>query len=157
MTMAIKDLIDIFSALLTPVIAILAAYIAWQQYRLQHKSFNAQMYERRYIVFKAFMGFFSQVMRDGKTTYPQLGQFYAEASEADFLFSDAISKIREEIYSRGIDMATNSERIYPSDGSPGLPIGDERPQAAKENGEHLKWFMAQIRNTKDSFKAEMRT
>jgi hypothetical protein len=155
--MAIKDVIDISGALLTPVIAILAAYIAWQQYRLQHKSFNAQMYERRYIVFKSFMSFFSQVMQDGKTTYQQLGQFYAEASEADFLFSDAIAKIREEIYSRGIDMVASYERMYPSDGSPGLPVGVERSQAAKENGDHLKWFMAQISETKNAFKAEMRT
>jgi hypothetical protein len=85
--MTAKDVIDILSALLTPVIAVIAVYIAWQQYRLQHKSFNAQIYERRYVVFKAFMKFFSQIMRDGKATYELLGQFYAEAGEAELIWS----------------------------------------------------------------------
>jgi len=155
--MVAKEIIDIFSALLTPVIAILAAYIAWQQYKLQHKSFNGQMYERRYVVFKSFMSFLSQVMRDGKATYPLLGQFYAEASEADFLFSDAISAKREELYTRGIDMVAGYERMYPSDGSPGLPVGTERSKVAQEHADHLKWFMAQIKETRRVFKAEMRT
>jgi hypothetical protein len=155
--MTAKDVIDILSALLTPVIAVIAVYIAWQQYRLQHKSFNAQIYERRYVVFKAFMKFFSQIMRDGKATYELLGQFYAEAGEADFLFSDAVSNKREELYKRGIDMVANYERMYPSDGSPGLPVGPERSKVAREHSDNLKWFMDQIKETKGVIKAEMRT
>lgn len=154
--MTFKDFVEIFSAFLTPLIAILAAYIAWQQYKIQHKTLNNQMYERRYVVFKAFMSLFTDIMRDGKTTYQRLGQFYAEASEGDFLFSDAISKKREELYKRGADLAYARERLYPSDGSPGLPIGDERSKISKESSEHLKWFIDQIDETKKIFKSEMR-
>jgi hypothetical protein len=155
--MTAKELIDLFSALLTPLIAILAVYIAWQQYRIQHKTFNGQMYERRHTVFKAFMSFFSEIMRDGRITYPRLAQFYAEASDADFLFRKSIADKREELHTRGIAMARCYEIMYPHDGSPGLPVGDERSKVAHEHNEHLTWFIAQIAETKRLFRTEMAT
>lgn len=114
------------------------------------------MYERRREVFKAFMAFMAQIMRDGRTSYPQLGQFYAEASEADFLFTDAIANKREELYTRGIAMVAAHERMYPSDGSPGLPVGSERFKVSDEKAEHFKWFFKQIPEIKRVFKSEMR-
>ena len=154
--MTIKEGVEIFNALLTPLIAILAAYIAWQQYKIQHRTFSGQMYERRYVVFKAFMSFLAEIMREGKVSYQRLGQFYAEASEADFLFTESISSKREELYKRGVDLAYSHERMYPSDGSPGLPVGEERSKVARENSGHLKWFYDQILEVKKAFKTEMR-
>lgn len=153
--MTLKDLVDIFSALLTPVIALLASYIAWQQYKIQHRSYNGQMYERRREVFRAFMVYLSHVMRDGKTTYESIGQFYADSSEADFLFSEAVTRKRDELYSRGIDMVAGHERMYPRDGSQGLPVGEERSKVAREHSEHLKWIFTQIPEVRRIFKAEM--
>lgn len=153
--MTYGEWVEVFNALLTPLIALLAAYVAWQQYKVQHRAFNVQMYERRYIVFKAFMSFFADIMREGKVSYQRLGQFYAEASEADFLFDDAIPNMREELYSRGVDLVSTYERMYPRDGVPGLPVGPERSEVAKQAGDHLKWFFKQIPETKRLFKAEM--
>jgi len=150
-----KDFVEIFSALLTPLIAIVVAYIAWQQYRVQRKMFNRQMYERRYVVFKAYMSFLVDIMRDGKLSYQRLGQFYAEASEANFLFADVIPNKREELYRRGLELAYAHERLYPDDGSPGLPVGEERTKVAKETGEHLMWFNAQVLEVRKLFQAEM--
>lgn len=154
--MTIKEGVEIFNALLTPLIAILVAYIAWQQYRVQYRAFSGQMYERRYTVFKAFMSFLADIMREGKVTYQRLGQFYAEASEADFLFDSEVQSLREELYKRGIELVTTHERMYPSDGSPGLPVGEERSKVAHEKSEHLKWFFDQIKRTKTCFQKEMK-
>jgi hypothetical protein len=153
--MTFKEYVDVFQALLTPVIAILALYIAWQQYKVQHRTFNVQLYERRYVVFKAFMSFLADVMREGTVSYQRLGQFYAEASEADLLFSEAIPNMREELYKRGIDLADADQLMYPSDGSAGLPVGSERTTVARQKAEHLKWFFDQISRTKTLFKTEM--
>lgn len=154
--MEADQLVNILSALLTPMIAILASYIAWQQYQLQHKSFNGQMYERRYVVFKSFIKLLSHIMREGTADYQVLGEFYANASEADFLFSDVISNKREELYTRGVDLVAGRERLYPRDGSPGLPIGEERSKVSQESADHLKWFFGQISETRELFKKEMR-
>ena len=152
----LKDAVEIFNALLTPLIAVLTAYIAWQQYRIQHRTLSGQMYERKYFVFKAFMSFFADIMREGMISYQRLSQFYAEASEADFLFTDAISGKREDLHKRGVDFALLQERLYPSDKSPGLPDGAERSKAAEEKRKHLEWFIEQISETRQIFKIEMR-
>ncbi len=154
--MILKEYVEVSNALLTPLIAILALYIAWRQYRVEHHSLNNQLYERRYAVFKAFMAYLSDIMREAKTSYQRTGQFYAEASEAEFFFSGAIGSKREELYSKGLDLTALHERMYPSDGSPGLPVGEERSQVAKESAELLKWFSGQIRATRKLFEAEMK-
>ena len=151
-----KDYVEILTALLTPLIAILAVYIAWQQYRVNHHSLRNQLYERRYAVFKAFMSYLADIMREGKTSYQRTSQFYAEASEAEFLFSTSINSKMEELYSKGVNLVALYEQMYPSDGSPGLPVGDERSRVAKDSGELLKWFSRQIKATKGLFKSEMK-
>lgn len=154
--MAFKDLVEILNALLTPIIAVIAVSIAWQQYRVNHNSLRNQLYNQRHAVFKAFMSYLADIMREGKTNFQRTGQFYAEASEAEFLFSEAISKHMEELYSKGIDLVLLYEKIYPSDGSPGLPVGEERSKIAKDRGELIKWFSGQIKFTKELFKSEMK-
>lgn len=152
----LRDFIEISSGFLTPLVAIIAAYIAWQQYRIQHHSLRNQLYERRYVVFKAFMSFLSEIMRRGKSDYQRVSQFYAEASEADFLFPVSIAQKRDELYEKAIDLTTLNERMYPSDGSEGLPVGEERSAVAKEANELLKWFVGEIPKTKELFKTEMK-
>lgn len=154
--MSLKDVAEALSALLTPLIALLAAHIAWQQYRVQHRSYNGQMYERRRVVFGAFMTFLSGIMRDGRTGYDSLGKFNADASEADFLFSEKVVKKRDELYERALAMIAGYEKMYPPDGSPELPVGPERSRYAQEHADHLKWFFKQIPLIRDLFKAEMR-
>jgi len=129
--MDIKDCVEVFSARLTPLIAILATYIAWRQYQIEHHSLKNALYERRHKVFKAFMAYLSEVVSRGKTSYARTSQFYAEASEADFLFSSAITKQREELYKKGVELAFAHERMYPADGSEGLPVGAEQARVLR--------------------------
>lgn len=154
--MKVKDYVEIFNALLTPLIAILAAYIAWQQYQVSHFSLKNELYERRFKVFKAFMSYLADIMRDGKSNYQRTSQFYAEASEAEFLFKGKILNKLEELYQKGIRLAYLHEKLYPSDGSPGLPVGDERTKVAEEVANLLGWFVEQIKETKELFKQQMK-
>lgn len=154
--MTYKDLVEIFNALMTPLIAFFAVYISWQQYRVNRNSLRDQLYERRLAVLKAFMSYLADIMREGKTNYQRTGQFYAEASEAEFLFSEVITKHMEELYSKGIHLSSLHEQMYPFDGSPGLTVGEERSKVANDEGELIKWFSRQIKITKEIFKSEMK-
>lgn len=152
----LKDIVDILNALLVPMIAMLASYIAWQQFRLGQRSFNNQTYEKKLPVFRAFMSFLSDLMRDGKTNYSRCRQFYSETSEALFLCSDAIISQREEMYKKSLALVLAHEKMYPADHSPGLPVGIERSQVAHENAELLGWFGEQIKVLTALFKEDMK-
>ncbi|SDY14887.1 hypothetical protein SAMN05421754_1002109 [Nitrosomonas sp. Nm58] len=43
------------------------------------------------------------------------------------------------------------ERMYPSDGSPGLPVGEERSKVASDNSKLLKWHTDQLTSSKEFF------
>lgn len=155
--MIFKYYVELCNLVLTPLIAILAVYIALQQYRVNRSSLNNQQYLRKLQVFKAVMSYLADTIREGNTSFQRISQFYAEASEADFLFSnEKILKKINELYDKGVDLVVVSEKLYPSNGSKGLPVGVDISTAANEKGELLKWFNRQIKVSKELFKKEMR-
>lgn len=143
--------IDIMSALLVPTIAIVGIYIAYQQYRINKQRLRHETYERRLAVYKAVQRYLSEILRDGKTSYDRALQFNSEAAEATFLFDESVQQRIDEIYQKSIDMVANYEQMYPSDGSPGLPVGDERSKVATINSELLKWHISQLKESRPFF------
>jgi len=153
--MEIKDVVEILIAALTPLIAILAVYIAYQQYKVNHHALRNQLYERRYRVFEATMAYLAEIMRHGKTDFRRVGQFYAETSEAEFLFTEKVTDHLELLYQKGIDLEQLGDKLFPPDGSQGV-TGEERGRVAKEKGDLFKWFNAQLQKTRDVFRSEMK-
>ncbi len=147
---------DILSGLLTPLIALVAIYIAYQQYRINSLRLRHDVYERRLRVYKAVQAFLSEIMRQGDIDFLRTSQFYAEASEAAFLFEEEIQTFIDDLHAKAIDLHSFHERMYPSDGSSGLPVGEERSKVAHENGELLKWFIHQLPKSKELFGKHMR-
>ena len=143
--------IDTMSALLVPLIAIIGIYIAYQQYRINKQRLRHETYERRLAVYKAVQRYLSEILRDGKTSYDRALQFNSEASEATFLFDQSVQQKIDEIYLKSIDMVANYEKMYPSDGSQGLPVGDDRSEVAKINTELLKWHINQLKESRPFF------
>lgn len=154
--MPVKSYVDIFSSLLTPVVAILTVYIAWQQYQINNSSLKNALYERRLKVFNAFTSFVADVAREGKTNYQRVGQFYAEASEALFLFDSKVTNKLEELYQEGVNLVYLGEQLYPPDGSSGLPVGVERSEIVHEQAALLRYFNEQIREIRELFEKQMK-
>ena len=150
--MDIKVIIEILSAALTPVIAIVAVYIAFQQWKINKSRFNHELYGRRIIVFKAVMTFFAEIMREGTSSYKMTTKFYADTGEADFFFENEIRVHIEKLYENGIKLARLNEKMYPSSGGHGLPVGKERTQVANEHDRLLGWFIDELPRTKALFK-----
>ena len=55
------------------------------------------------------------------------------------------------IYSKSIEMVGLHEQLYPSDGSPGLPVSEERSKVSQEKGHLLKWHIGQLGESKEFF------
>jgi hypothetical protein len=149
-----KNIFDIITSISTGIIAILAIIIAYQQYKINRRRFKFETYELKLKVYKAVQKFLLDILREGKTDYPKLFEFYAGASESIFIFDKPkpIQDKVEEIYKRANDMIYLSNRLYPRDGSDGLPAGEERNKVVDQESKLLQWHTDQIKETKELFK-----
>jgi len=148
------NILDIATALFTGTIAIFAAIIAYQQYIINRRRFKFETYERKLGVYKVIQKFLVDILREGKTDYPKLFEFYAGASESIFIFEKPkpITDKVEEIYKNANKMIYLSQRLYPRNGSEGLPVGQERSKVVEQESELLQWHVDQIKETRELFK-----
>lgn len=102
--MCIDTVAGISNALLTPLIAIVATYIAWQQWQTNRQKLVLERYDRRLRVYEEVRKILSIIMSDANATVEQLLQFRTSVSEADFLFGPEITEYIDEIYRRGVQL-----------------------------------------------------
>jgi hypothetical protein len=85
-----ENIIDILKALLTPLIAIVATYIAWQQWQTNQQKLKLDRYDRRLRVYEEVIRILSIIFRDAKASRGDFLKFRTSVSEADFLFGPEI-------------------------------------------------------------------
>jgi len=62
---------DLFGALLTPLIAVLAIYIAFQQKNINEKRLKFKLFEKRFEVYESIMDFIGWVLTTGGVSYTE--------------------------------------------------------------------------------------
>lgn len=149
------EIIDILSGYLTPVIALLALYIAYQQYRTNKQRFLFETYERRLKIYNAVQEYLNSILAQGKTDLQRIGEFSQKTSQVVFLFDKSVQKKIDEIFKKSIEMNELEEQLYPRGGSDGLPVGEERNKVSHENSILVKWHVTQIKETKKLFAKKM--
>ena len=82
---------DWLSALLTPVIAAIAVYIAYQQWRTNRRRLELDPYDRRLRIYQATIEYISAALSFHPTTEAIFG-FRRSTAEADFLFGPDIRR-----------------------------------------------------------------
>jgi hypothetical protein len=150
-----KDWIEILSSLLTPVIAILTFYIAYQQYKVNKNRFRLESYERKLKIYNAVQKFLNEILRDGTTDYISCSEYYSTTSESSFLLNRQIQDKIEDIYKKAIQMVQYHYLLYPRNGSSGLPTGEKRDEVVKRESELLIWLINQREIIKELFKKEI--
>jgi len=143
--------VEVLAALLTPTIAILAVVIAYLQYKINAQRLRHEMYERRLGVYKIVQGYFGKILQTGDVTFPACVNFYADTAEATFLFKQKIPNWIDGVYKKSLRMARLHEEMYPADGSPGLPVGEDRTRVATEHSELLQWHIDEMKKAKELF------
>lgn len=147
MNTEIKEVIQILSAALAPITAIVALGIAYRQHRLESVKFRHQLYEQRLAIFTSTMNLLSVIMRDANIQLADLFKFLQETNQSYFLLGKDLTDYLTEIYKRGVDLHSQNERLHHSN----LPVGEERTRLAEKNGELLKWFLEQLTVARDKF------
>jgi hypothetical protein len=147
-----KSSIDFLSALLTPLIAIIAVYIAWQQFRNAQLKLKHDLYERRLEVFKAVSQFIGTAVQLAYLKNEDLFALLRETNQSYFLFDDDVSQYIHELYLKGVDFSYINTRLHGK-----APISqEERERLADKNGELLKWFSQQFEVSRKLFGKYMR-
>ena len=141
--------VEIFNALLTPTIAMVTAYIAWQQWRINKQKFNLERYDRRLRIYEEVRKILSIVLRDARVSYEDLLKFRSAVSEADFLFGPEIPAYIDEIYKRGVDLEAWNLQYQQYAGQEAPPDHDKIVEGMHKE---LKWLTAQFDPAKEKFK-----
>ena len=138
--MDFKQFIDYFSAALIPLIAIISTYIAYQQYKTNNIKLKHDLFEKRWLVYKTIMDTIEVVIREGNINDDKLLKFNIERAQSYFLFNESLHKYIDEIYEKLIDLQEMNSTTE-----------EEKAKNAKKLGELKKWFIAQIKVTKEKF------
>lgn len=132
-----KVVVDVLSALLTPTIAIVTAYIAVQQYRVNKTRLDLDLYDRRLSIFKAVEEFFHESFINGSITVPMVGKLRTATAEARFLFPKEIEVFLDTLSRKGTRAGNLRSRLYEPSGVPRMPVGDDRNKVVEEKGNLL--------------------
>ena len=81
---------DIFGALLTPVIAIIATYLAYQQWNTNRQKLILEKYDRRLKIYGHVVKVIVLVQRDAEKKTEDLLNFRSSVTDADDLFGNEI-------------------------------------------------------------------
>jgi hypothetical protein len=148
--MCIDQFAEISKALLTPVIAIVATYIAWQQWKTNQQKLILDRYDRRLKVYEDVRQILSLVCQDGKASNDDLLKFHRAVSEADFLFGSEIPAYIDEIYQRGVKLQYWSGQYR--DFTQIQPDGYDHKNVCDRASTELTWLMGQFEPAKQKFK-----
>jgi hypothetical protein len=146
------QVIQLLSALLTPVIAAVTTYIVIQQYRTSRLKFKLELFEKRYAIYEGVKNFILSAVREATLPNDDFFKLNEETQDAFFLFGARVEKYIDELRSKGARLRYLHERL--SDQS--LPIGEERSKLSKEHAELNTWFGNQLLESRKVFKKYFR-
>ena len=148
--MDVAQAAELSKALLTPAIAVVAAYVAWQQWRNTQSKLALDLYDRRIHVYEQVRRILSIIMRDAHATYDDLLAFRSATSQADFLFGPEIPRYLDEIYERAVKLEywTKEYRDYAQP----RPEGYDHDRVVAGKHAELEWLSKQFEPALEKFK-----
>ncbi|TAN38604.1 MAG: hypothetical protein EPN25_13390 [Nitrospirae bacterium] len=134
-----KDYIDILSAMLTPTIAILGIYIAYQQWRTNKKRLQLDLFEKRYAIFINIKKFIANILTSGIVEQGAEIQFLRDTKSVLFLFDENIANLTSEMYQKAnkLNALEKTEKSH---------VGDKLEKHFDKQEEIKEWFEQQLNN-----------
>lgn len=148
--MSIDEVLKISQGLLTPLIGIIATYIAWQQWKTNQNKLKLDRYERRLQVYKEVVRFISIGIRDANYDNNELMTFRSKVSEADFLFGEEVPKYIDELHRRAVNLHRWNQEYR--DYSQQKPEGYDHGKVVEEKHKELTWVSSQLEPARNIFK-----
>ena len=140
---------QIISYIVIPLIAIITAIIAYQQFYINKIKLRQELYERRVSVYREILRFIKLIVQKGKIDYTDLAEFWSKVGEAEFIFDNNIMEHLKELYDKGVELAENNEYLW---GDLKVNSIEERKVYSKKNTALFKWFFGQLKKINILFK-----
>ena len=94
-------MLDLLTASLTPLIALVALYIAYQQWQTNRRRLEINLYARRLRIYQAVAKYISTVLTGLHPKLEVLFEFRQSTAEADFLFGPDIRDYLDDLFKHG--------------------------------------------------------
>lgn len=148
--MYFDQVVEVSKGLLTPLIAVVTTYIAWQQWKTNQQKLILDRYDRRLCVYEEVHKILMIIVRDAKASYDDLIKFRTAVSEADFLFGPEISQYIDVIYKRAVKLQYWSGEYR--DHTQEKPEGYDHNKVVEGMHTELTWLTEQFEPAKKKFK-----
>ncbi|MBI3896029.1 MAG: hypothetical protein HY313_08865 [Acidobacteria bacterium] len=127
--------------LLTPIIALVTVYIAYQQYHLERVRWKMQLYDRRYQIFRAVAELIAEILQIGTVSDEGLRKFLRESRDKSFFFEKDIQDFLDAVYEKAVDLKTFSDVI----------AGGGNHETIEKKEELQLWFSGKIDEAREKF------
>jgi uncharacterized ubiquitin-like protein YukD len=146
----IEQILRMLSYVATPIIAVAAVRIAWEQTKLNRQKLVLDRYDRRLRIYEEIKRLLSIVTRDANIGMEDLLKFRVATSEADFLFGSDVTTYIDQLYKHAVDLAMWAS-MYRDNSQQHPPDYDHN---ATVDGKHREfaWITAQYEPSKQLFK-----
>jgi hypothetical protein len=134
--------ISVLQGLLTPLIAIIATYIAWQQWKGNQLKLKMDRYDRRLRVYQEVVKMLKECANGELREFRVIIDFGASTAEADFLFGPEIREYLDEISSRAAKL--RSANVQYRDHTQPVPAGYDHEKIVNEMSVQTNWFVEQL-------------
>jgi len=134
----LEVILNIFRGLLTPVIAAVVAYIAYQQHKTNRDKLLFTLYDKRLKVFEGFMELFLAIIQNEQVSNEVWNKYRLATSEAAFLFDQDLSGFKKTVDSKALDLLFIGDRLKK------FIAGREREVDTKKKKKLLEWFTKEL-------------
>lgn len=141
------------SGALTLLVAVIVAYIAYQQYKTNRDKLRLNLYDRRFELYNAFSDLCVSVGSSGRPGSRELTDFLQIRNKVYFLFDQDIYSYMELVRQKAIRLQYLETSLH---GEQRLPKGPERTEAAEETGKLRTWFTDQFDVSREKFSRYLR-
>ncbi len=142
----LSGILEVSKGLLTPLIAMVAVYIAWQQWRTNQLKVTLDRYDRRFRVYEEVVNFLTIIRRNATIGVEDIIKFQDATSQTVFLFGSDVCTYIDEIHERGVNLHRWSEEID------GNANNAERKNTIAKKASELRWLSSQFDPAKEKFK-----
>jgi hypothetical protein len=143
-----KDWIDVLVALMTPTIAIVGSFLAYQQWKINRTRLRHELYDRRMAVYSKLMNYLSAILQEASFPRDAFSEWLPASYEGFFLFDDRLHTYIERLNAKSRAFRSNCRKMKSKCGKCNE---DEWKKLCDEDAQLNAWFDKQFDVAKKEF------